>query len=232
MGWVDDAKKRAAESAAAYVKSGYTIGLGSGSTAIYAIHVIGHRLRSGKVTGILGVPTSFQAASEAEKAGIPITNLYNKPVLDLAIDGADQINEELDVIKGGGGALLREKIVASASKKYIIVADETKLVENLGCGFPLPIEVLPFALGTVLRKVEELCGKVVVREGPGKVGPVITDNGNFVIDADFGEISNPFRLEGDLKKIPGVLETGLFLGLVDIACIGKKTEVETLRRTN
>jgi ribose 5-phosphate isomerase A len=232
MGWVDDAKKRAAESAAAYVKSGYIIGLGSGSTAIYAIHVIGNRLRSADITGVLGVPTSFQAASEAVKAGIPITNLNNMPVLDLAIDGADQINEELNVIKGGGGALLREKIVASASKKYIIVADETKLVENLGDGFPLPIEVLPFALGTVLLKVEKLGGKAVVRKGPGKVGPVITDNGNIVIDADFGEISNPFRLEEELKKIPGVLETGLFLGFVDIACVGNKTEVETLHRPN
>ncbi len=230
MSWTDQAKKRAAEAAAAHVRSGGVIGLGSGSTASHLIQIIGSRLESGELTDILGVPTSYQASAEAAQAGIPLTTLDEHPKLDLAVDGADQIDEGLEAIKGGGGALLREKIVASATREYIIIADEGKLTRTLGDGCPLPIEVLPFSIGTVLRKIEALGADVATRSGNGKLGPVVTDNGNFIIDADFGPLSHPRKIDVELKAIPGVLETGLFLGYADTAYIGTSESVRKLQR--
>ncbi|MFQ6054214.1 MAG: ribose-5-phosphate isomerase RpiA, partial [Candidatus Bathyarchaeia archaeon] len=217
MSWIEAAKRRAAEKAVEHVESGYVVGLGSGSTAAHAIRAIGDRLRSGRLEDILGVPTSLQAAAEAISAGVPLTTLNEHPELDLSIDGADQIDGRLDAIKGGGGSLLREKVVASASRLYVIVADETKLTERLGEGCSLPIEVLPFALGPVLGRIGELGGEARVRSGSGKLGPVVTENGNLIVDADFGAISEPRRLEAELKAVPGVIETGLFLGYADVA---------------
>jgi ribose 5-phosphate isomerase A len=165
---------------------------------------------------------------DAVEAGIPLTTLSEHPELDLGIDGADQISSGLDAIKGGGGALLREKVVASASKLYIIVADERKLAGRLGAGQPLPLEVLPFALGSVLRGIEGLSSKAVVRKGMGKLGPVVTDNGNFIVDADFGPIPDPRGLDAELKAVPGVLETGLFLGYAHLAYVGTESGVRKL----
>ena len=230
MSGADQAKRRAAEAAAAHVRSGGVIGLGSGSTASYLIRIIGTRLESGELTDILGVPTSYQASAEAAQAGIPLTTLDEHPEPDLAIDGADQIDEGLEAIKGGGGALLREKIVASAAREYIIIADEGKLIRTLGDGCPLPVEVLPFSIGTVLRKIEALGADAVIRSGNGKLGPVVTDNGNFIIDADFGPLSDPRKTDAELKAIPGVLETGLFLGYADTAYIGTSESVRKLQR--
>jgi ribose 5-phosphate isomerase A len=167
---------------------------------------------------------------EAAVAGIPLTSLAEHPELDLAIDGADQIDEGLEVIKGGGAALLREKIVASASREYIIIADERKLTQNLGDGCLLPIEVLPFSLGVVQRKIHALGATTAVRPGKVKLGPVVTDNGNFIIDADFGPLSEPRKIDSELKAIPGVLETGLFLGYADIAYIGTPEDIRKLQR--
>jgi len=157
LSWIDSAKRLAAESAAAHVESGMVVGLGSGSTAVHAIRSIGERLSSGALSDVLGVPTSHQAEMDAVEVGIPLTTLSEHPELDLGIDGADQISGALDAIKGGGGALLREKVVASASKLYILVADERKLADRLGIGQPLPLEVLPFALGSVLRGIGARC---------------------------------------------------------------------------
>jgi ribose 5-phosphate isomerase A len=152
-------------------------------------------------------------------------------MLDLAIDGADQIDDELNLIKGMGGALAREKIVASASKKLIIVADENKKVKTLGeNNHPVPIEVLPFAAPLIVRKIREVGGKPVLREGRDKVGPVITDNGNVIIDANFGLLRKPEELENRLKALPGVVETGLFVKMTDIAYIGKRSSVEKLAK--
>jgi len=228
MSWIEAARRRAAEKAVEHVDSGSVVGLGSGSTAAHAIRILGDSLRSGKLEEVLGVPTSLQAAAEAVKAGIPLTTLDEHPDPDLAIDGADQIDGALNLIKGGGGALLREKVVASASRLYIIVADETKLAARLGEGCRLPVEVLPFALHPILHRIIAMGAEAAVRSGGGKLGPVVTDNGNLIIDADFGAIPEPRRLDAELKAIPGVIETGLFLGNADIVYLGTEEGVRRL----
>jgi ribose 5-phosphate isomerase A len=165
----------------------------------------------------------------AVKHGIAITSLEEHPEINVTIDGADQIDPELNLIKGMGAALAREKIVASASRQNVIIADESKKVNVLGeNGHPVPVEALPFAIAVVKLGIEALGGKPVLREGKGKVGPVITDNGNVVIDAVFGVISNAAELEVKLKMIPGAVETGLFVGLADTAYIGTPSKVEKI----
>ena len=218
MSWIAGAKRRAAEAAAQHVESGTVIGLGTGSTAKYMIEIIGSFLNSGRLTDILGVPTSIQTSADAKEVGIPLTTLDDHPELSLCIDGADLIDGNLNAIKGGGGALLREKIVASASKTYILIADERKIVEQLGTGFPLPLEILPFSAAPAADRVGRLGASVTLRRG--KRGKMTTDNGNFLLDADFGPIEDPPWLERELKSIPGVLETGLFLGFADMAYVG------------
>ena len=229
-GWVEKAKKNAALEAVKHVKDDFVVGLGSGSTVAYAIEEIGNKIRREKLH-VLGVSTSYQAFMLAIKNGIPITTLEEHPVLDLTIDGADQIDDELNLIKGMGGALTREKIVASASKKLVIVADENKKVTILGeKNHPVPIEVLPFAAQLVMLKIREIGGKPVLREGKGKVGPVITDNGNVIIDSNFGLVQKPAELALKLKRIPGVVETGLFIEMADIVYIGKPDSTEKIER--
>jgi ribose 5-phosphate isomerase A len=227
--WIEKAKERAALEAVKHVKDGYIIGLGSGSTAAYAIKEIGKITRQ-KNWQILGVPTSYQAMQLAVEHGIKITTLQEHPQLDLTIDGADQIDKELNLIKGMGGALTREKIVASASKQVVIVADERKLVEKLGTKHPVPVEVLPFAVSTVMLKIRKVKGNPRLRETSGKVGPLVTDNGNFVLDVDFGPIDAPSKLDSQLKSIPGVVETGIFAGMTDIVYLGTKNVVRKLRK--
>jgi ribose 5-phosphate isomerase A len=225
---VEKMKKNAALEAVKHVQDDFVVGLGSGSTAAYAIEAIGDRIKKEKMR-VLGVPTSYQAFTLAVEHGIQITTLDEHPQLDLTIDGADQIDEELNLIKGMGGALAREKTVASASKKVIIVADESKKVKLLGENdHPVPIEVLPFAASIVAQKVKEIGGKPVMREGVKKVGPVVTDNGNFIIDAHFGIIRKPIELEQKLKSIVGVVETGLFIELAGIVYIGKPDTIEKI----
>jgi ribose 5-phosphate isomerase A len=228
--WVEKAKKNAALEATKNVKNGFKIGLGSGSTAAYAIEEIGKRIKKEKLH-VQGVPTSYQAFMLAVQHGIPATTLEEQPTLDLTIDGADQIDPELNLIKGMGGALAREKIVASASKKLIIIADQNKKVKTLGeNNHPVPLETLPFAASLVMRRIKEIGGKPVLREGKMKVGPVITDNGNVIIDANFGLVHDSTELEHKLKSIPGILETGLFVQMAQIAYVGYQSKVETLIR--
>jgi len=228
--WVEKAKKNAAHEAVKHVKSDFIVGLGSGSTAAYAIEEIGNRIKLERLR-VFGVPTSYQAFILAVKHRIQITTLEEHPTLDLAIDGADQIDHELNLIKGMGGALTREKIVASASKKLVIAADESKKVGILGeNNHPVPMEVLPFAASLVRRKIKEIGGKSVLREGKGKIGPVITDNGNAVIDAHFGLIHKPAELERKLRLLPGVVETGLFVKMANLVYLGKSSGVEKLMK--
>ncbi|MBS7652176.1 ribose 5-phosphate isomerase A [Candidatus Bathyarchaeota archaeon] len=223
-------KRRASEKAVEHVESGFIVGLGSGTTATLAIRLIGERLRAGILRDILGVPTSLQAAQEAISSGIPLTTLDEHPEIDVTIDGADQIDHELRAIKGGGGALLREKVVASSSRLRIVVADETKLTERLGVGCPVPVEVHPFAIKPVYMRLLKMGAKPRIRTGTGKLGPVVTDNGNLIIDVSFNALSDPKRLEESLKAIPGVLETGLFIDLIDLAYIGTREDVRRLGR--
>lgn len=229
MSWRDAAKRKAAVEAVKHVEDGFILGLGSGSTVAFAITEIGRRIRE-KNLRVLGVPTSYQSFLLAVECGIPITTLNEHPHLDLDIDGADQIDRELNLIKGMGGALTREKIVATAAKSFIVVADETKLTEKLGKGQPLPIEVLPFAEPIVSARVKEIGGKPVLREKKDKSGPYITDNGNFILDVDFGPIDDPEDMENKLKSIPGVIETGLFIGMAQIAYVGTEKNIKTMRR--
>jgi ribose 5-phosphate isomerase A len=228
--WVEGAKRKAALEAVKHVKDGFVVGLGSGSTAAYAIEALGERVKRENLR-IFGVPTSYQAFLLAVKHGIAVTTLEEHPVVDVTIDGVDQVDSELNLIKGMGAALAREKIVASASKRNVIIADESKKVKALGeNNHPVPVEVLPFAISIVKRKIEEMGGKPSLREGKGKVGPVITDNGNAVIDAVFGPINNAAALEKKLKIIPGVVETGLFVGLADTVYIATSSSVEKIER--
>jgi ribose 5-phosphate isomerase A len=228
--WIDEAKRKAASEAVKHVKEDFIVGLGSGSTAAYAIEALGERIKRESLH-ILGIPTSYQAFLLAVKHEIAVTTLEEHSIINLAIDGADQIDADLNLIKGMGGALAREKIVASASNQNIIIADESKKVKVLGENdHPVPIEVLPFAISLVKRRIEEIGGKPILREGKGKVGPVITDNGNVVIDANFGPIDKPVELEKRLKMIPGVVETGLFVGLADVVYIGTSSTVERIER--
>jgi ribose 5-phosphate isomerase A len=228
MGNVEAAKRKAALEAVKHVEDGFVVGLGSGSTAAYAIEALGERIKRERIS-VLGVPTSYQAFLLAVKNGIAVTTLEEHGVVDVTIDGADQIDPKLNLIKGMGAALAREKIVASASKQNIIIADENKKVNALGeNGHPVPVEVLPFAIAVVKPRIEAVGGSVVLREGKGKVGPVITDNGNVVIDAVFGVIRNAAELELKIKMIPGVVETGLFIGLASAAYIGTLSGVEKI----
>jgi ribose 5-phosphate isomerase A len=227
---IEEAKRKAASEAVKHVKEDFIVGLGSGSTAAYAIEALGERIKRENLN-ILGIPTSYQAFLLAVKHKIAITTLEEHSIINLAIDGADQIDANLDLIKGMGGAFAREKIVASASKRNIIIADESKKVKVLGANDqPVPVEVLPFAISLVKRRIEGINGKPILREGKGKVGPVITDNGNVVIDASFGLIDKPVELEKRLKIIPGVVETGLFVGLADIVYLGTSSAVERIER--
>jgi ribose 5-phosphate isomerase A len=231
INWVEKAKKNAAVAAVKHIENGFTVGLGSGSTAAYAIQEIGRRMKREDLQ-IQGVPTSYQAFMLAVQNGIPATTLEENPVLDLTIDGADQIDQELNLIKGMGGALAREKIVASASKQLIIIADENKKVKTLGENHhPVPVEVLPFAASLVTQRIKQMHAKPILREGKGKVGPTVTDNGNLIIDADFGPIQNPANLEQTLKSMPGIVETGLFIQMVRTTYIGKHSGIEKLTRT-
>jgi ribose 5-phosphate isomerase A len=225
---VEAAKKDAALAAVKHVKDGFIVGLGSGSTAAYAIEALGERVKKENLK-ILGVPSSYQAFSLAVQNKIPITTLEEHPTVDVNIDGADQIDPRLNLIKGMGAALAREKIVAAASKLNIIIADEKKKVKVLGeNNHPVPMEVLPFAISLVIRRLENIGGKPVLRETKGKLGPVISDNGNAIMDVTFGPIADTAKLAREMKMIPGVVETGLFIGLIDIVYVGAVAGTEKL----
>ncbi|HJJ55346.1 MAG TPA: ribose-5-phosphate isomerase RpiA [Methanocorpusculum sp.] len=212
MGDAAAAKRDAGFRAADMVTDGMIIGLGTGSTVFFAMERLGERIKK-EGLNIRGVPTSHQTAQRAEEYGIPLTTLSLHPKLDLAIDGADQVSPEKFLVKGRGAALLREKIVADAAEKFIVVIDESKSVPGLSAAIPL--EVLPFAYGSVCRRLRELGGDPVMRNGVKKDGPVISDNGNYIFDCAFGEIKDPKSLEKAINAIPGILECGIFSTLTE-----------------
>ena len=201
-------KQIAGEAATKYLNNGMVVGLGTGSTVKYAVKKIGELIKNGLT--IRGIPTSEVTKILAEEEEIPLTNFTENNHIDLTIDGADEIDQNLNMIKGGGAALLREKIVAAASKEVIIVVSSNKFVEKLG-NFPLPVEVIPFGWESTFNSLERIGGNPDLRLQNGQ--PLKTDNGNFIIDCKFGEIRDANKLEQRLNIIPGVLENGLFVGL-------------------
>jgi ribose 5-phosphate isomerase A len=219
-------KKVAGERAAECVQNGMALGLGTGSTVRYFVEKVGEMV--GKGLDVVGVPTSERTEELARKVGVPLSTLEETPALDLTVDGADEVDTNLNLIKGMGGALLREKIVASSTREFIIIADESKVVEKLGTKSPLPVEVSQFGWTSVKEWIAKL-GSIPDRrmvEG----NPYLTDNQNYLLECEFKGIDDPYALDASLHKLPGVVETGLFLDLACRAIIGKETGVEELEK--
>jgi ribose 5-phosphate isomerase A len=222
----NEAEKEAAGRAGAkLVRDGDVVGLGTGSTAYFAVVALGERVKAG--LKIVGIPTSVQTADLARGVGIQLTTLDEHPEIDITIDGADELDPKLNLIKGGGGALTREKVIASASKKMVVVADSSKVVSVLG-KFPLPVEVIAFARAVVERKIAALGASPKLRT-KADGSPYITDNGNQILDCSFGKIADPPALALALSNIPGIVEHGLFIGLAKMALVGRGNGVEELR---
>jgi ribose 5-phosphate isomerase A len=229
---MDELKRQAAARALDYVRDGMKLGLGTGSTAKHFVELLGARVRAG--LDVVGVPTSEATRADAVRCGIRLTTLDEVDRLDLTVDGADEIDPDLNLIKGGGGALLREKIVAAASDRMIVIADDSKWVETLG-RFPLPIEVIPFGLAATQRAIGAACaecgvsGPVVRRKGQdGHV--FVTDGGHWIVDAHLGRISRAAHLAGLLTAIPGVVEHGLFIGLASTAMLAGHAGIRVIER--
>ncbi len=222
---MSETKRRAARKAVEYVEDGMVLGLGTGSTTRYAVEEIGHLVQGGYE--LVGVPTSLETERQARSLGIPISTLEEVKRLDLTIDGADEVDPQFQLIKGLGGALLREKIVAYHSRQEIIIVDSSKIVERLGVRTPLPVEVVPFSHGRTKEAIEGLGCAAALRGG---ATPFVTDNGNYIYDCKFGSIDEARRLEAQLDSIPGVVESGLFLGLASRVVIGTEKGVEVRDR--
>ncbi|HZS78070.1 MAG TPA: ribose-5-phosphate isomerase RpiA [Ktedonobacteraceae bacterium] len=220
-------KQLAGEEAVKYIEDGMVIGIGTGTTAAYMVRALARRIQEGlRIIG--AVPTSEATAALARSLGVPLTDLDTHPELDLAIDGADEIDPQLNLIKGGGGALLREKIVESAARRFIVIADRTKLVQKLGLTVPLPVETVPFAATPVRRQLEKLGARVQLRMHDQQ--PFRTDNGNIILDCFFADgISDPPTLQTSIRSIVGVVETGLFLHMTKRAIIGDEQGVQVLQ---
>lgn len=227
MSSVEEAKRRAAIASAKLVRSGQVVGLGTGSTANYMIEELGRRIREERLR-IVGVPTSNQTAELAARYGIPLTTLDEHPRLDIAIDGADQVDPELNLIKGMGGALTREKVVDGAAEMLVIIVDESKMAPQLGVDQAVPVEVIPFATAPVMGRLAKLGGEPSIRFYKG--GYFVTDNGNNIVDVDFGAIGDAKRLEREIKMISGVVESGLFVDMAGIVFVGNESGVKKIER--
>ncbi len=223
-------KRQAAERAVEFIQSGMVVGLGHGSTAIWATRRIADLLQSGQLRHILGIPCSKQIEAEAHSLAIPLTTLEQNPVIDITIDGADEVAPNFDVIKGGGGALLREKIVAQASKREIIIVDESKLSPKLGIKLAVPVEVIPFGIGSQQQYLESLGARVKIRAKPDGT-TFYTDQGNVILDCDFGAINDPASLAVQMKQRTGIVEHGLFIQLATDVIVASATGTRQLEMT-
>ncbi|MDD2389109.1 MAG: ribose-5-phosphate isomerase RpiA [Desulfobacterales bacterium] len=213
-------KQQAAQYAVEFVRSGMIIGLGSGSTVRFALELIGHRITAGRLTDVLGIASSMQTGQLAESFGIPLTDLDWHPRIDMVLDGADEVDPHLNLIKGGGGALLREKILAQASRRNVIIVDETKLSLQLGTHCRLPVEVIPFALKPESEFIESELGAQVTIRKTADDKRVLTDQGNVILDCRFGSISRPDKLASMLDQRAGIVGHGLFLNLASEVIVG------------
>jgi len=231
----DDLIEKGKESAAVKavdenVRKGMVLGIGSGSTVVYAVKRIA-QLNNENDLDLKCIPTSFQAYNLIIDNGLNLVSIDRYPVIDLDIDGADEIDKDLNAIKGGGGCLVQEKIIASISKKFVLIADYRKDSEFLGQNWKngIPVEIIPLARVPLMKKFEELGGKPILRMAKAKSGPLVTDNGNFIIDVDFGIVKNPSKINDKLLSIPGVVDTGLFIGMASKAYFGQKDGSVTTR---
>ena len=222
-------KQQAAECAVQFIESGMIIGLGHGSTAIWATRKIAELIKAKLLTNILAIPCSAQIEAEARQLGIPLSTLELNPSIDLTIDGADEVAPNFDVIKGGGGALLREKIVAQATKREIIVVDESKLSPAIGTKWAVPVEVIPFGYGSQKVFLEGLGAKVSIRQKPNGI-TFYTDQGNIILDCNFGAISDPSDLAEQLKRRTGIVEHGLFIRLVSDVIVASTSGTRQLQK--
>lgn len=218
-------KEAAARASLKFIKDGQVVGLGTGSTAAYFIQFLGEQVKNG--LRIRGIPSSDRSGELAASLGIPLTTFDECPEIDVTVDGADEIDSQLRLIKGGGGALLREKIVASATRKFVIIADSTKQVATLG-QFPLPVEVIKFARPIVEGKIRALGAEIALRRDP-RGNPYLTDENNYILDCRFGKIQDPVGLAQKLSDMPGVVEHGLFIGMASIVLIANGDKVVELR---
>lgn len=218
-------KEAAGRAAAKLIRDGDIVGLGTGSTAYFTVVALGERVKTG--LKIIGIPTSVHTADLARSVGIPLTTLDDHPDIDITIDGADEVDPKLNLIKGGGGALTREKVIATASKKMVVVVDAGKVVPALG-KFPLPLEIIAFARTVIEKKIAALGATPRLRTNPDGT-PFITDNGNQILDCSFGKIDDPPALALSLSNTPGIVEHGLFIGLASVALVGRGDNVEELR---
>lgn len=223
----DAEKEVAARASLKYLHDGQIVGLGTGSTATIAIRLLGERVRAG--LKIRGIPTSIASRDLATRLGIPLTTFEEVQQIDVTIDGADEFDPALNLIKGGGGAMLREKIVASASKQLVIVTDSSKQVPMLG-KFPLPVEIIGFAEPLIAKKITDL-GAQVVRRQDGSGKPYMTDEGHHILDCHFGQIPDPPALARTLSEMAGIVEHGLFVGMASVVLMAKAGQVEEMRRS-
>jgi len=206
------------------------IGLGTGSTTAYFIQMLGKKLMTGELEDVYGIPTSHQSRLLALESGVPVVSLDEVDAIDLAIDGADEVDPHLNLIKGRGAALTMEKIIEYRAGTFIVLVDESKLVEYLGQKMPVPIEVIPAAWRAIKEELEVFNATAELRMGVKKDGPVITDNGNFILDAKFEKIEDPLDMEIELNNIPGVVENGIFADIADIVLVGTKDGVKRMER--
>ncbi len=229
---IEELKKEAGEKAAEYVESGMVVGLGTGSTAVHAVRAIGRMLVNGRLQNVVGIPTSEETRQEAERLGIPLTTFDENPVIDVTIDGADEIAPNFDLIKGLGAALLREKIVATASKEMIVVSDDRKLVNKLGTRAPVPVEVIPFAQQPVIAYLKTLGARPVLRMDRATAQqPVITDENNIILDCWFdGGLDDPNAMGQAIRSQPGVVEHGMFFNLATRAIVAAPDGIQILER--
>ena len=228
-------KQAVALAAVDQIENGMILGLGSGSTAALMIEALAVKIKSGEIKDVVGVTTSFQGEVLASELGIPLKSLSSVSTIDLAIDGADEVDPKFQLIKGGGACHVQEKLVAALAKKFIVVVDSTKLVKKLNLDFKLPVEVLPSAWKQVQKKLHDLGGKGNLRMAQKKAGPIVTDQGNLILDLSFRHgIDQPDLLESQINNIPGVLENGLFVNLTDQVLVGKvendEVGVESLKK--
>jgi ribose 5-phosphate isomerase A len=227
MADVERMKQLACQRAAQEVQDSMVLGLGTGTTVYYFLQELGRMVREG--VRITGVPTSVQTAQLATQLAIPLTSLDDHPHLDLAVDGADEVDDHLNLVKGAGGALLREKIIAASTARFLVVVDESKVVHQLGERYPVPVEVVPFGHIPATRALEGLGARVTLRRGAdGQTW--VSDNGNYILDCRFGPIADPVALQQQLLAIPAVIDSGLFIGMTDTVLIGHAEGVRRLER--